>query len=97
MSIRDIIEKRRAELLVELAECDAFLGLAPQYAPSPVPITYAPQPASVQARPRASIETMLDTPAIRLSNGLPAVNPNDTLINDPTTGSVTRLPNGANQ
>jgi hypothetical protein len=57
------------------------------------------------ARPRgaseatadAVLERALKQPARLGVDGLPVVNPSDRLVTDPKTGSVTRIPNGANQ
>lgn len=85
-----------AARLAEVARLETLLAAAKGGTPLPKAV-----PADIRARPRASTEAVLDAaltaPVVRLSNGLPAVNPNDTLVNDPSTGSVTRIPNGASQ
>jgi hypothetical protein len=124
--IRELIQARRAELLIELAECDEFLGIpshgtaadldAIPLRPAPVIealpqdmlelqatmnrlVEGARQVRAPQARPRVASEAVLDA-ALQGAvcygpNGIPVVNPNDRLVTDPKTGSVTRIPNGA--
>ncbi len=64
-------------------------------------LAMAQQARAPLARPRGASEAVLDA-ALQgakhyTANGIPVVNPNDRMVTDPTTGSVTRIPNGANQ